>query len=49
MHGYAEEALEYFYVMVKNGIVPRDITFTAVLKACSHGGLVEKGQEIFET
>lgn len=49
MHGYAEEALEYFYVMVKNGIVPTDITFTAVLKACSHGGLVEKGQEIFES
>lgn len=49
MHGYAEEALEYFYVMVKNGIVPRDITFTAVLKAYSHGGLVEKGQEIFES
>ncbi|CAL5194362.1 unnamed protein product [Lathyrus oleraceus] len=49
MHGYAEKALEYFYVMVKTGIVPRDITFTAVLKACSHGGLVEKGLEIFES
>jgi pentatricopeptide repeat protein len=49
MHGYAEKAIEYFYVMVKNGIVPRDITFTAVLKACSHGGLVEKGLEIFES
>lgn len=49
MHGYAMKALEYFSEMEKNGIFPRDITFTAVLKACSHGGLVEKGLEIFES
>ncbi|XP_057438960.1 pentatricopeptide repeat-containing protein At5g06540 [Lotus japonicus] len=47
-HGYAEKALQYFSDMVNKGIVPRDITFTAVLKACSHGGLVERGLDIFE-
>lgn len=49
MHGYAEKAVQYFSEMVKEGIVPRDITFTAVLTACSHGGLVDRGLEIFES
>ncbi|MED6147984.1 Pentatricopeptide repeat-containing protein [Stylosanthes scabra] len=48
MHGHAEKALWYFSEMVKCGLVPRDITFTAVLTACSHGGLVDRGMEIFE-
>ncbi|KAL5806350.1 hypothetical protein ACOSQ4_029083 [Xanthoceras sorbifolium] len=43
LHGYAERALSYFEEMVKTGLTPRDITFTAILSACSHGGLVEKG------
>lgn len=49
MHGSAIKALEYFYKMVNMGQTPRDITFTAVLSACSHGGMVEKGFEIFES
>ncbi|XP_059646543.1 pentatricopeptide repeat-containing protein At5g06540 [Cornus florida] len=49
MHGYAKKALKYFSEMVKTGLTPRDITFTAVLSACSHGGLVERGFEIFES
>ncbi|KAI9153058.1 hypothetical protein LWI28_005183 [Acer negundo] len=49
LHGYAEVALKYFEEMVNKGLTPRDITFTAILSACSHGGLVEKGLEIFES
>ncbi|KAF8403418.1 hypothetical protein HHK36_011521 [Tetracentron sinense] len=49
MHGYAKKSVEYFSEMVKRGISPRDITFTAVLSACSHGGLVETGFKIFES
>ncbi|KAK7337350.1 hypothetical protein VNO77_17917 [Canavalia gladiata] len=49
MYGYAKKALEYFSEMVKTRMVPRDITFTAVLTACSHGGLVERGMEIFKS
>ncbi|CAK7342147.1 unnamed protein product [Dovyalis caffra] len=49
MHGYAETALEYFSRMVKSGLTPREITFTAVLSACSHGGLVKKGLELFKS
>ncbi|XP_020209880.1 pentatricopeptide repeat-containing protein At5g06540-like, partial [Cajanus cajan] len=49
MHGYAVKALWYFSEMLKTGMAPRDITFTAVLAACSHGGMVERGLEIFES
>ncbi|GAV63901.1 PPR domain-containing protein/PPR_2 domain-containing protein/Cupin_8 domain-containing protein/DYW_deaminase domain-containing protein, partial [Cephalotus follicularis] len=49
MHGYAKRALHYFSEMLKTGVTPRDITFTAVLSACSHGGLIERGLEIFES
>ncbi|KAE8681845.1 Pentatricopeptide repeat-containing protein [Hibiscus syriacus] len=49
MHGYAERALWFFWEMVKSGLKPRDITFTYLLSACSHGGLVEKGLELFES
>ncbi|XP_022743636.1 pentatricopeptide repeat-containing protein At5g06540 [Durio zibethinus] len=49
MHGCAERALLFFSEMVKSGLKPRDITFTAVLSACSHGGLVGKGLELFES
>ncbi|KAK8588781.1 hypothetical protein V6N13_087676 [Hibiscus sabdariffa] len=49
MHGYAERALWFFSEMVKSGLKPRDITFTYLLSACSHGGLVGKGLELFES
>ncbi|XP_077240908.1 pentatricopeptide repeat (PPR) superfamily protein [Tasmannia lanceolata] len=49
MHGYAERSLKYFSHMVRMGLTPRDITFTAVLSACSRGGLVERGFELFES
>ncbi|XWS59333.1 hypothetical protein CRYUN_Cryun08bG0112900 [Craigia yunnanensis] len=35
--------------MVKSGLKPRDITFTYVLSACSRGGLVGEGLELFES
>lgn len=48
VHGHAHKAIRYFSEMVRLGFVPRDVTFTAVLSACSHGGLVEKGLELYE-
>ncbi|CBI39100.3 unnamed protein product, partial [Vitis vinifera] len=44
MHGYSERSLKYFATMVEAGLTPRDITFTAVLSACSHGGLLEEAE-----
>ncbi|VVB13459.1 unnamed protein product [Arabis nemorensis] len=48
VHGHAHKAIHYFDQMVRLGLMPRDVTFTAVLSACSHGGLVDKGLELYE-
>ncbi|OMO49481.1 hypothetical protein COLO4_38527 [Corchorus olitorius] len=41
-HGYGRDALELFELMKEHGIAPNHITFTGVLYACSHAGLVEE-------
>lgn len=48
MHGRGEEAAELFRQMKVSGIEPDSLTFTSVLHACSHCGLVEMGMRIFE-
>ncbi|KAL8240487.1 hypothetical protein R6Q59_013842 [Mikania micrantha] len=48
MYGRCEEVFELFERMVGHGLEPDGLTFTAVLTACSHGGLVDKGMEYFE-
>ncbi|XWS51457.1 hypothetical protein CRYUN_Cryun12cG0177900 [Craigia yunnanensis] len=47
LHGYGIEAIDRFREMQGSGLKPDGITFIAVLSACSHSGLVEKGKEIF--
>ncbi|GFZ17565.1 pentatricopeptide repeat (PPR) superfamily protein [Actinidia rufa] len=39
-HGHREEAIEAFWEMQSMGVAPDDQTFTGVLSACSHSGLV---------
>ncbi|TVU16973.1 hypothetical protein EJB05_32978, partial [Eragrostis curvula] len=46
-HGHAERALELFHDMISAGIKPNDVTYIAVLSACSHAGLVKDGKEHF--
>ncbi|KAF7823190.1 pentatricopeptide repeat-containing protein [Senna tora] len=48
MHGRFSEVFELFDRMVEAGVRPDGKTFTTVLTACSHGGLIEKGKEYFE-
>lgn len=48
-HGRCREALEYFEQMKKEGIKPDKITFTSVLSACTHVGLVEEGRKHFRS
>lgn len=48
MHGKLDEVFELFERMVEEGERPDSVTFTSVLTACSHGGLIEKGNEYFE-
>lgn len=41
MNGYARDALNVFYHMLRSGVSPNYITFVSVLAACSHAGLVD--------
>lgn len=48
MHGVFSEVFELFDRMVEAGEKPDGATFTAVLTACSHGGLTDKGKQYFQ-
>lgn len=48
-HGYAERALSLFHDMILTGVKPNDVTYIAVLSACSHVGLVREGKEYFRS
>nr|AYM00644.1 pentatricopeptide repeat protein [Salvia miltiorrhiza] len=48
MQGYGEEAHALFLEMEESGIEPDGTAFVALLFACAHAGLVEKGSEIFD-
>ncbi|XP_027082927.1 pentatricopeptide repeat-containing protein At1g05750, chloroplastic-like [Coffea arabica] len=49
MNGHAEEAIEYFWLMQKDGFEPDAVSFTGALTACSHAGLVKEGLNLFST
>ncbi|KAG8388682.1 hypothetical protein BUALT_Bualt02G0150700 [Buddleja alternifolia] len=48
IQGYGEESISLFHEMEESGINPDGIAFVAILYACSHAGLVEKGCGIFD-
>lgn len=48
-HGYGQHALQVFARMIRSGAKPDEIAFVGVLSACSHAGLVNKGQRLFES
>ncbi|KAK4803436.1 hypothetical protein SAY86_003253 [Trapa natans] len=47
-HGDVKGALSLFNEMVRLGMRPNDVTFTCILSACSHSGLLEEGRMYFE-
>ena len=47
-HGHGREAVAMFEQMRRTGVKPDLTTFLAVLSACSHVGLLDKGLEYFE-
>ncbi|MBA0741710.1 hypothetical protein Gogos_014842 [Gossypium gossypioides] len=49
MHGKSIQAIEIFRGMIKQGLLPTSVTFVAILNACSHGGLVNLGLEMFHS
>ncbi|XP_044483293.1 pentatricopeptide repeat-containing protein At2g03880, mitochondrial-like [Mangifera indica] len=48
-NGYPRKAIILFQKMVEEGIKPTNISFLAVLSACSHSGLVQEGHKLFES
>ncbi|KAM7269394.1 hypothetical protein ACFE04_024891 [Oxalis oulophora] len=48
-HGNASEALRLFEKMLKNGVRPNEVTFIAVLSACSHCGLIAEAKQYLES
>ncbi|XP_059644434.1 pentatricopeptide repeat-containing protein At5g39350-like [Cornus florida] len=49
LHGDGEAALALFSQMKSLGMEPDEITYTIILSACSHAGLVEQGRIIFKS
>ncbi|KAJ8772417.1 hypothetical protein K2173_027594 [Erythroxylum novogranatense] len=47
MHGHGRQALELFSRMQEEGVEPNHITFTSILSACSHAGLIDEGKKCF--
>lgn len=48
MHGHGEDAISLFDQMEHDKLMPDDVTFIALLCACSHAGLVDEGLAMFQ-
>lgn len=47
IHGAARSAIEIFKQMEESSVRPNELTFLAVMLACSHAGLTEEGRDFF--
>ncbi|KAK6163733.1 hypothetical protein DH2020_000597 [Rehmannia glutinosa] len=47
-YGHGEEALSLFTRMEEIGLCPDSVSFSAILSACSHKGLLCEGQKLFD-
>ncbi|GAV79574.1 LOW QUALITY PROTEIN: PPR domain-containing protein/PPR_1 domain-containing protein/PPR_2 domain-containing protein/PPR_3 domain-containing protein/DYW_deaminase domain-containing protein, partial [Cephalotus follicularis] len=47
-HGFGIGALVFFNQMIRANVDPDEITFTGLLSACSHSGMLQKGRCFFE-
>ncbi|XP_052208190.1 pentatricopeptide repeat-containing protein At4g14050, mitochondrial [Diospyros lotus] len=48
-HGQAKDALSLYDEMILAGVKPNEVTFTGLIYACSHVGLVSKGRQFFKS
>ncbi|XP_042484815.1 pentatricopeptide repeat-containing protein At4g21065-like [Macadamia integrifolia] len=48
MHGFGMDAVNLFHHLRATGLKPNHYTFTNLLSACSHSGLIDEGWEYFE-
>ncbi|CAA0820996.1 Pentatricopeptide repeat-containing protein [Striga hermonthica] len=49
LNGKGKHALVVFDSMVRSGFIPNEVTFLSVLSACSHAGLVDDGERLFDS
>ncbi|XP_068655209.1 pentatricopeptide repeat-containing protein At5g04780, mitochondrial-like [Aristolochia californica] len=49
LHGQVSDAIRLFELMLKESIMPNEVSFVGVLSACAHSGLVEEGQKYFKS
>lgn len=49
VNGQSDAAISLFRAMEEDGVDPNEVTFLAVLNACSHGGLVSEGKKFLES
>ncbi|KAL5231279.1 hypothetical protein ABZP36_030055 [Zizania latifolia] len=47
-NGFGKDAISAFEEMSRSGVAPDEQTFTGVLSACSHSGLVDEGFRFFD-
>ncbi|WOL20050.1 pentatricopeptide repeat-containing protein [Canna indica] len=47
-NGRCHEAIEHFEIMRRDGFEPNGVSFTGVLTACSHAGLVDEGLKFYD-
>ncbi|XP_059637179.1 pentatricopeptide repeat-containing protein At5g40410, mitochondrial-like [Cornus florida] len=48
VHGHGRDAIDLFDLMIKKGVEPDHVTFTHLLSACSHSGLVAEAKAYFK-
>ncbi|XP_047338190.1 pentatricopeptide repeat-containing protein At3g18970 [Impatiens glandulifera] len=49
IHGRGKETIELMNAMESNNLKPNEVTFTSLLAACCHWGLVQEGLCLFES
>ncbi|XP_011082186.1 pentatricopeptide repeat-containing protein At4g19220, mitochondrial [Sesamum indicum] len=47
-HNFGSKAIETFQEMIRSGIRPTNSSFTSLLSACSHSGLVKEGRMYYD-
>lgn len=45
-HGFSEQALEYFWQMWMENVMPDDVAYVSVMKACANMAALESGKQV---
>ena len=48
MHGHGGDSIALIDTMKEVGFIPNHITFTTLLSACNHAGIIDEGWKSFD-